>query len=35
MVEWLKLQGLDAHAIEARFEGEQDETGGDAAEAEP
>jgi putative mRNA 3-end processing factor len=35
MVEWLKQQGLDAHAIEARFEGEQDEPGGEAVEVEP
>jgi putative mRNA 3-end processing factor len=35
VAEWLKQQGLDAHAIETRFEGEQDETGGDPDEAEP
>ena len=35
VVEWLKQQGLDAQAIETRFEGEQDETGGEPAEAEP
>jgi putative mRNA 3-end processing factor len=35
VAEWLKQQGLDAHAIETRFEGEQDETGGDNGEAEP
>jgi putative mRNA 3-end processing factor len=35
MAEWLKQQGLDAHAVETRFEGEQDETGGGPAEAEP
>ena len=36
VVEWLKQQGLDAQAIETRFEGEQDETGAEpAAEAEP
>lgn len=29
VVEWLKQQGLDALAIETRFEGEQDESGGD------
>ncbi len=35
VVEWLKQQGLEAQAIETRFEGEQDETGGEPAEAEP
>jgi putative mRNA 3-end processing factor len=35
VVEWLKQQGLDAQAIETRFEGEQDETGADPAESEP
>jgi putative mRNA 3-end processing factor len=35
VVEWLKQQGMDAHAIETRFEGEQDETGADPAEGEP
>jgi putative mRNA 3-end processing factor len=38
VVEWLKQQGLDAHAVETRFESEQDETGaepGESAEAEP
>jgi hypothetical protein len=29
MVEWLKQQGLDAQAVETRYEGEQDETGAD------
>jgi putative mRNA 3-end processing factor len=33
VVEWLKQQGLDAQAIETRFEGEQDETGGEAGES--
>jgi len=27
LVEWLKQQGLDAHAIETRFDGERDEAG--------
>ena len=27
VVEWLRQQGLEAHAVEARFESEQDETG--------
>ncbi|HXM45597.1 MAG TPA: hypothetical protein VN924_30450, partial [Bryobacteraceae bacterium] len=35
VVEWLKQQGLDAQAIETRFEGEQDETGAEPAESEP
>lgn len=35
MVEWLKQQGLEAQAVETRFEGEQDETGGESAEVEP
>lgn len=35
VVEWLKQQGLDAQAVETRFEGEQDETGAEPAEAEP
>lgn len=35
VVEWLKRQGLDAQAIETRFEGEQDETGEATAEGEP
>ena len=35
VVEWLKQQGLDAQAVETRFEGEQDETGADPAGAEP
>ena len=35
VVEWLKRQGLDAQAIETRFEGEQDETGAEPAEGEP
>lgn len=35
MVEWLKQQGLEARAIETRFEGEQDETGTEPAEVEP
>jgi len=35
VVEWLKQQGLDAQAVETRFEAEQDETGADPAEAEP
>ena len=34
MVEWLKQQGMDALAVETRFEGEQDETGTESAEAE-
>jgi putative mRNA 3-end processing factor len=37
VVEWLKQQGLDAQAIETRFESEQDETGaepGESAEAD-
>lgn len=35
MVEWLRQQGLDAQAVETRFEGEQDETGAGPGEAEP
>jgi putative mRNA 3-end processing factor len=35
MVEWLKQQGVEAQAVETRFEGEQDETGAEPAEAEP
>jgi putative mRNA 3-end processing factor len=35
VVQWLKQQGLNAQAIETRFEGEQDETGAEPAEAEP
>jgi putative mRNA 3-end processing factor len=35
VVEWLKQQGLDAQAIETRFEGEQDETGAEPGEGEP
>jgi putative mRNA 3-end processing factor len=35
VVEWLKQQGLDAQPVETRFEGEQDETGADPAEAGP
>jgi putative mRNA 3-end processing factor len=35
VVEWLKQQGLDAQAIETRFEGEQDEIGGEPNESEP
>ena len=35
VVEWLKQQGIDAQAVETRFDGEQDETGADPAEAEP
>lgn len=35
VVDWLKEQGLDAQAVETRFEGEQDETGADPAEGEP
>jgi len=35
VVEWLKQQGINAQAIETRFEGEQDETGAEPAEAEP
>jgi putative mRNA 3-end processing factor len=32
LVEWLKQQGMDAQAIETRFEGEQDETGVEPSE---
>ena len=35
VVEWLKQQGLDAQAVETRFESEHDETGAEPAEAEP
>jgi putative mRNA 3-end processing factor len=35
VVEWLKQQGLDAQAVETRFEGEQDETGAEPGEGEP
>jgi len=35
MVEWLRQQGLDARAVEARFEAEQDETGAELAEDAP
>jgi putative mRNA 3-end processing factor len=35
MVEWLKQHGIDAQAVETRFEGEQDETGGEPDGAEP
>ena len=35
MTEWLKQQGRDAQAIDTRFEGEQDETGAEPAEAGP
>jgi putative mRNA 3-end processing factor len=35
VVEWLKQQGIEAQAIETRFEGELDETGPEPAEAEP
>jgi putative mRNA 3-end processing factor len=35
VVEWLKQQGLEAQAVETHFEGEQDETGAEPAEAEP
>jgi len=34
VVEWLKQQGLDAQAVETRFEGDQDETGAEPPEAE-
>jgi putative mRNA 3-end processing factor len=34
VAEWLKQQGLEAQAVETRFEGEQDETGAEPAEAE-
>ena len=33
VVEWLKQQGLDAQAIETRFEGEQDEIGAEPTES--
>jgi putative mRNA 3-end processing factor len=35
VVDWLKEQGLDASAVETRFESEQDETGAEPAEGEP
>ena len=35
LVEWLKHLGIDAQAVDTRFEGEQDETGAELAEAEP
>jgi putative mRNA 3-end processing factor len=35
MVQWLKQQGIEAQAVETRFEGEQDETGAEPAETEP
>jgi putative mRNA 3-end processing factor len=35
VVEWLKQQAIEAQAVETRFEGEQDETGAEPAEAEP
>ncbi len=35
VAEWLKQQGLDAQTVETRFEGEQDETGAEDAEAVP
>jgi putative mRNA 3-end processing factor len=35
VVEWLKQQGVEAQAIETRFEGDLDETGAEPAEAEP
>jgi putative mRNA 3-end processing factor len=34
VVQWLKQQGLDAQAIETRFESEQDETGAESGEGE-
>lgn len=33
VVKWLQQQGIEAHAAGTRFEGEQDETGAEAAEA--
>jgi putative mRNA 3-end processing factor len=35
VAEWLRQQGLDAQAVDTRFESEQDETGADSSEAEP
>jgi len=35
VVEWLGQQGIEARAVEARFDGEQDETGVEPAGAEP
>ena len=34
LVKWLRNQGLDAHAVETRFEGERDEGDGDAPQPE-
>jgi putative mRNA 3-end processing factor len=35
VAEWLRRQGLDAQAVDTRFESEQDETGAGSSEAEP
>jgi len=35
VVQWLGQQGIEARAVETRFEGEQDETGAEPAGAEP
>ncbi len=35
VVEWLKQQGIEAQAVETRFESEQDETGAEPDGAEP
>jgi len=35
VAEWLRRQGLDAQAVDTRFESEQDETGVGSSEAEP
>jgi hypothetical protein len=35
MARWLTEDGLEAHAVETRYEGERDETGSAPVEAEP